>query len=565
MKDNFAYCTSSIYDQEAKKYNSSLLQVVDISDQKNPKILGECDIPGGAWEIDMKNNFLLISNNEGCVSVVDITDSKKPTLVTMLKTGGNSYDITINGDYGYIADGFQGLDIIGLQKKQPGLTASEGNAAPVAVISAYGDRLANEDFIDENPIYFSAMDSYDPEGVNLTYKWLINGNEIKDSNTESKDSQLVASSSFFASNPLILENGKELSCIFKNPGKYSVTLKVSDGALTSEDTKSITVANQNLSIIPIKELRFNVTEECLLLNNSNILLKNIECYLRTPQTYYPYQTVNSVNTSISTVDQVFDNCWNLIEHFKFYKPITLEKGKELKASITDNVAMYEYDFKNLNTKGMCYKIVDPDLQEYTGDDLFIDTDNITIINAVKTAVGGETDPVIKAKKIYNYVAGKLSYDFQRASNKNYEFMNASEILKVGKGVCADYAILYTALLRASGIPARIIGGIPVTIILTQKDKTTDVGHAWVEVKLPGYGWIPVNITQEEGFMNTDYYLDLATEKGTTFLYENKTMDCGSYYYEGFKFKWDGMQIPNVEQTITYKVNNIDLNDLTVNK
>jgi hypothetical protein len=142
-------------------------------------------------------------------------------------------------------------------------------------------------------------------------------------------------------------------------------------------------------------------------------------------------------------------------------------------------------------------------------------------------------------------------------------MNASEILEIGKGVCADYAILYTALLRANRIPSRVVGGIPVTLILGEKDKTLDVGHAWVEVKLPGYGWIPVDITQEDGFMNTDYYLNLATEKGTSFLYESQTMDWTSYYYDGFKYKWDGNDTPDVEQRLYYSIVNLDLTDLEI--
>jgi hypothetical protein len=570
VKDKFAYLTSSLFDEENKNYTNSVLQIVDISDPENPKPEGKCSIAGGAWEIDMKDNFLLVSDNEGGISVVNASDSLSPKVVLILNTGGNSYDIAISGDYGYIADGFGGLVIIGLQKKEPGEdviveeTGDKVNRAPIASIDVFGDKLFSNIFIADNPVYFSALDSYDPEGMDLKYIWELDGREIED---------LVQSESFslelspgYSKDYIISEKQEELACLFEEPGEYKVRLTVSDGVFKDSEEMTVKVGEQNLVIEPIEAHSFDVVIECSLINKSSIKLKNIECYIRAPQNYYPFQNVNKITPSISTIDEVFDDDWNVLTHLKFDKSLTIGKDKEFKASITANVTMYEYNFKKIETKGLEYEPGDADLYEYTKEDLFIDFYNSTIIDAVKEAVGNETDPVIKAKKIYNYVTSKLYYDFPRAEDKNYKLMNASEILKVGKGVCADYSILYIALLRASGIPSRFIGGIPVTLILGEKNSQLDVGHAWVEIKLPGYGWIPVDITQEEGFMNTDYYLNLATEKGASFLYGSLTMDWGSYYFDGFKYKWDGMDAPNVEQKILYSIKNLGLKDIeTLNR
>ena len=70
-------------------------------------------------------------------------------------------------------------------------------------------------------------------------------------------------------------------------------------------------------------------------------------------------------------------------------------------------------------------------------------------------------------------------------------------------------------------------------------KEIDIGHAWVEVKFPGYGWIPIDITNEDYFMSENYYLDITTERGPGYLYENTTMDWSSYYYDGFLYSWNG--------------------------
>ncbi len=563
-REKYAYLTSSIYDEEIDDYKDSTLQIVNISDAKNPAPEGKTSIPGGAWEIDMKDDFLFVSNNEGGVSVINISEPGSPAITTSLVTNGNSYDIAIDGDYGYIADGFNGLLIIGIQKKEPGegMIVQDGqqgaNIEPVASINIYGDRLSGNVFSNNNPVYLSAEDSYDPEHGDLFYTWHVNGIEVTDINNRYVMGDYIDDISLRSE---MTEEKSKVTFIFENPGIYEVKLTVSDGTFESSETVQITVEEAEIIIEPLREHNFTVTIECLLLNKGDIKIKNLECYLRTPQNFSPYQVVNSIEASIPEVNEVFDGSWNLLTHFKFGENITVSKGQEFKASLTNNVTMYEYDIKSLNTKNLDYEIGDSDLKEYTGEDLFIDIDSPVIIDAVKKAAGSETDPVIKAKKIYNYIASKLYYDFPRAEDRGYEFMSASEILKIGKGVCADYAILYVAMLRAAGIPSRVAAGIPAALILREENQEIDIGHAWVEVKLPGYGWIPVDITQEDGFMGRDYYMNLATEKGTSFLYESMTMDWSSYYYDGFKYKWDGAEAPDIEQKLIYKVRDISWENL----
>jgi hypothetical protein len=565
VRDDKAYLTSSVFDPGSQDYINSVLQIVDITDPDNPEVLGKCGITGGAWEIDSKDDYLLISNNEGGVSAVDISDSSNPSVVSVINTSGNSYDIAISGDYGYIADGFGGLKIIGLQKKEEGegmiLEEQEydENRAPVAALEVFGDETEGGYYVKNNPVFLSAIDSYDPDDDKIEFAWQINDIDIIDNYSSSSMINMVYEN--YGIDSAISEKGDEVVCFFENPGKYELSLTVEDGNLSDIEKVTIEITDQIPVINPIKEHTFDVEIECIMLNNSDILLKDIECFLKTPQSYYPYQLVNSVEASTSDADEVFDGSRNLITHLEYDKSLTVGEGEELKASIISNVSMYEYDFKNINTKGLDYAQDDMDLINYTGEDLFIDIDDPVIITAAKKAVGNETDPVDIARKLYFYVINKLYYDFPRAEEEDYEFMNASEILKTGKGVCADYAILYTALLRASGIPSRIVAGIPVMLTLKQKDNELDVGHAWVEVKLPGYGWVPVDITQEYGFMNIDYFLNLSTEKGTSFLYERQTMDPENYYFDGFLYDWDETETPDVKQSLIFRVKNLELDDI----
>jgi len=67
--------------------------------------------------------------------------------------------------------------------------------------------------------------------------------------------------------------------------------------------------------------------------------------------------------------------------------------------------------------------------------------------------------------------------------------DATEILKTKEGVCRDYAILTTTLLRSAGIPARVVAG------LVNWDGTFYY-HAWSEA-WDGNRWIGIDSTTDD--------------------------------------------------------------------
>jgi transglutaminase-like putative cysteine protease len=64
------------------------------------------------------------------------------------------------------------------------------------------------------------------------------------------------------------------------------------------------------------------------------------------------------------------------------------------------------------------------------------------------------------------------------------FSNAVETLKAGYGDCGEHAVLLAAILRAAGIPARVILGL-----LYYTPKKAFVGHAWVAAYAGAGTWI----------------------------------------------------------------------------
>lgn len=106
-----------------------------------------------------------------------------------------------------------------------------------------------------------------------------------------------------------------------------------------------------------------------------------------------------------------------------------------------------------------------------------------IQKAVKAAVGREKNPYWMARKIYRYVHEKMYYKLAGGWNV------APRVLARGSGSCSEYSFVFIALCRAAGIPARYVGAVVVRRDAASWD---DVYHRWVEIYLPGFGWLPVD-------------------------------------------------------------------------
>ncbi|MCI2192181.1 MAG: transglutaminase-like domain-containing protein, partial [Oscillospiraceae bacterium] len=86
-------------------------------------------------------------------------------------------------------------------------------------------------------------------------------------------------------------------------------------------------------------------------------------------------------------------------------------------------------------------------------------------------------------KIYNYIKDHISYDKEKAASlKTIYIPNPDETLSNQKGICYDYASLAAVMLRANGIPTKMIFGYV---------GKNDLYHAWNMVYLQNAGWISV--------------------------------------------------------------------------
>jgi hypothetical protein len=81
----------------------------------------------------------------------------------------------------------------------------------------------------------------------------------------------------------------------------------------------------------------------------------------------------------------------------------------------------------------------------------------------------------------------------------------------GKGNCQNYSHLAAALLRAVGVPVRIVNGVtlkrPYDVKLPDGTLTMRMGqgrHSWIEVFFPDLGWVPFDPQQTELFVSNRF-------------------------------------------------------------
>ncbi|MFZ4535907.1 transglutaminase-like domain-containing protein [Propionivibrio sp.] len=126
---------------------------------------------------------------------------------------------------------------------------------------------------------------------------------------------------------------------------------------------------------------------------------------------------------------------------------------------------------------------------------FVPIDGI-VRNTAERAIGRIKDPVAQGKAIYEWVVENTLYDptMKRVGNVNIGSMLDSGNLS---GRSADIALLFVALCRALGIPARPVFGLRIDSSrlfgsLGVSGNLSTAQHCRAEFYTPGYGWIPVD-------------------------------------------------------------------------
>lgn len=95
------------------------------------------------------------------------------------------------------------------------------------------------------------------------------------------------------------------------------------------------------------------------------------------------------------------------------------------------------------------------------------------------------------------VTGAIRDEFNYTERTEPGVQSPSETLEIGGGSCRDYAVFMMEAVRSVGLAARFVSGYLYDPAIDGKEsETTGAGatHAWVQVYLPGAGWVEFDPT-----------------------------------------------------------------------
>lgn len=129
---------------------------------------------------------------------------------------------------------------------------------------------------------------------------------------------------------------------------------------------------------------------------------------------------------------------------------------------------------------------------YLEDAPYLNLDQPKVRQQAKEIVGAESDAGKKAETIRAWVHAKMTPDTSIGVPRA-----AAEVLGKPRGVCRDYAVLFTALARASKIPTRVVAGIVYF-------NDSFFYHAWNECRTGPDTWRTFDATLPTDFVDATH-------------------------------------------------------------
>ncbi|MDZ7315317.1 MAG: SMP-30/gluconolactonase/LRE family protein [candidate division KSB1 bacterium] len=167
-----------------------------------------------------------------------------------------------------------------------------------------------------------------------------------------------------------------------------------------------------------------------------------------------------------------------------FKKASLKPGERLVSSMRVKAKIYEVNYFLFPEKIGSLAEIPPEIRRrYLVDEDKYRLSDPVIQTAVKEAVKRPDNAYWIARDIYDYLRERMVY--KRIGGWDV----APTVLQRGSGSCSEYAFVYIAMCRASGLPARYVG----SVVTRGEEASFDyIYHRWVEVYLPNVGWVPVD-------------------------------------------------------------------------
>lgn len=233
-------------------------------------------------------------------------------------------------------------------------------------------------------------------------------------------------------------------------------------------------------------LQRNIQISVKVSNSGKQTVSNIQVQLPLISADSPYQ---------QTIEETFNH--------KVAKIVEGEAGSRTADIVIDAIGpgqsetiVVDYQLNVKPDGGLSYS-EDGDVQRYLQASAKIESNHSEITKKAHQLSAGLPDDMDKVIKIGAFVNSHLTYNL-KSPHKNKGALSA---LRNREGVCEDFAALFAALCRASGIPARQVNGFadPKLTGVSWRSAQGEISlqgfrHSWAEVYLKDQGWVAVDPT-----------------------------------------------------------------------
>lgn len=236
--------------------------------------------------------------------------------------------------------------------------------------------------------------------------------------------------------------------------------------------------------------------------------KRVELWVPVPQDD-ENQAIGKIVTNPQSEIQADLKTGNKFAHFAFDSPFP----KSFNLEMTVEVTRRERIRKDFRGKGAT-PLSDDDKAKYADAlkaDKLVPLDG-KIAELSKTVGGDEKNILNLGRRYYDYVLGLMRYD---KSGEGWGRGDALWACDSKYGNCTDFHSVFIGLCRARGIPARFAMGFSIP----EARGAGAVGgyHCWAEFFVPGYGWVPVDISEADKHPElAEYYFGAHTEDRVEF-------------------------------------------------
>jgi transglutaminase-like putative cysteine protease len=175
------------------------------------------------------------------------------------------------------------------------------------------------------------------------------------------------------------------------------------------------------------------------------------------------------------------------------------------------------------------------IQGFTEPELRIESANPQIISIYKDLSRGAGNVCEQVRRFYEFVADELVYSYNRND------WGAQAALGPMGADCTEYSSLMIALSRAAGIPARYFEGL--LYLENDLSALAQTEHAWLDVYLPGVGWVAADPTLGRSASSRDkFFAHYTPEHIIITMGRNPSTLRGSSYWSHLYWPGDSTKI-----------------------